>query len=66
MNIGFFVGKLEERDHLEELGVDGRISNCTLKSGWRDVDFSNRAEQRCICDHGKETSNSTNDETLLD
>jgi hypothetical protein len=62
---GFFVSKLEERDHLEELGVGGRISNCTLNSGWRDVDFSNSAEQWCICDHCEETSNSTDDETFL-
>jgi hypothetical protein len=33
----FFVGKLEERDHLEKLRVHCRISNCTLNLGWRDV-----------------------------
>jgi hypothetical protein len=31
---GFFVGKMKERDHLEDLDIDGEINiECTLKKG---------------------------------
>jgi hypothetical protein len=36
MKAGFWLGNLKERDHLEDLGVDGRIipKKSVTQTGW--------------------------------
>jgi len=39
-------GNVEDRDHLEDLAVDGRILNWILKTGWKGVDRIDLAQNR--------------------
>jgi hypothetical protein len=41
------VGKMKERDHLEDLDIDGEINiECTLKKGWDCVNWIDLAQIR--------------------
>jgi hypothetical protein len=39
-------GNVKDRDHLEDLVVDGRILNWILKIGWKGVDRIHLAQNR--------------------
>jgi hypothetical protein len=56
-------GNLKERDHLEDLYIDGRIIlKCILKKqdGWGDMDWLDMVQKESCWEHSTETSTSTN------
>jgi hypothetical protein len=49
VHAGFWWGNLSERDHLEDLGVDGGGGNVKMdlqEVGWRDMDWIDLAPNR--------------------
>ena len=47
MNTGFWWGYLGERDHLEDLSIDGRIILKRIpKTGWRGMDCIDLVQNR--------------------
>ena len=47
MNTGFWLGDMKERDHLEDLGVDGRIILKYIFKKWEgDMDWIQPAQYR--------------------
>ena len=48
VHAGFFMGeKMKERDHLEDLGVNGGVNiECILKKGWDCVNWIDLAQIR--------------------
>jgi hypothetical protein len=47
VHTGFWQGDLKQRDHLEDLGVDGRIMlKWIFKSGMEDLDCTDLVQDR--------------------
>ena len=61
MRIGYWVGDLIERDHLEDLGVDGRITLKWIFRNWMEgcrMDLSGLGQEQVAgcCEGGDEFS----------
>ena len=62
MHTGFWWGEQRERDHFEDLGVDGNITlKCIIKKvGWGGIDWIDLAQEKGqmagACECGNELS----------
>ena len=64
-----FEGNLRERDHLEDLRVDGRITlECILKMGGRGLHWSGSEQGKVVgpCERANESAGSIKCKDVLD